>query len=79
MPLGPGKYDALATLVRERTEAAAVVVIVLDGNKGSGFACQADMSAVPALDQYLPNLLENVARQMREEMREAVSAREAES
>lgn len=42
MPQGPGKYDDLATHVRVSTNAAAVVVIVFDGNKGSGFSMQAE-------------------------------------
>ncbi len=40
MALGPGKYDDMATHVRENTDAAAVVVIVLNGNKGNGFSVQ---------------------------------------
>lgn len=38
MAEGPGKYDDLVTLVREKTGAAGVLLIVLDGNKGSGFS-----------------------------------------
>lgn len=41
MAEGPGKYDDLATLVRERAEAACVIVTVIGGNKGSGFSIQA--------------------------------------
>lgn len=40
MPLGAGKYDDLASHVREQTEAAAVLVIVLEGKGGSGFSAQ---------------------------------------
>lgn len=40
MPRGPGKYDDMATLVRERVEAKAVVVIVFEGNRGNGFSIQ---------------------------------------
>jgi hypothetical protein len=38
MAEGPGKYDDLTTLVRERAKAHAVVVIVVEGTKGSGFS-----------------------------------------
>jgi hypothetical protein len=65
MPLGPGKYDDLATLVRERagiTEDGGVIVIVLGGNRGNGFACQADLRTT----LLLPDLLEDMARQIRE-------------
>jgi FAD/FMN-containing dehydrogenase len=42
MARGPGKYDDLATHVREATDADIVVVIVFGGTKGSGFSLQAD-------------------------------------
>lgn len=65
MPLGPGKYDDLATLVVERvgtTElGGGVVVIVLGGNRGSGFSVQADLVTTVAL----PAILENVAAEIR--------------
>ena len=58
---GPGKYDDLATLVRERADAEAVVVVVLGGNKGSGFSVQ-------ATDQWvsykLPELMRALAEQI---------------
>ena len=60
MPDGTGKYDAYATLVREGTDAKCVVVIVLDGYKGSGFAVQSVAEAMPAA--VLAQLLRNVAR-----------------
>jgi hypothetical protein len=65
---GPGKYDDICTLVRERvgiTDATGggVIVIVLGGNKGNGFACQADAMTTLAL----PALLEHVVHQMRAE------------
>jgi hypothetical protein len=65
MPMGPGKYDDLATLVRERagiTEDGGVIVIVLGGNRGNGFACQADLRTT----LLLPDLLEDMAKQIRE-------------
>ncbi|MCK1670340.1 hypothetical protein [Bradyrhizobium sp. 150] len=67
MPLGPGKYDDVCTMVREQvgtgtSAGSGVILIVLGGNKGSGFSCQADIEALTAL----PHILESVARQMRE-------------
>ncbi len=40
-PVGPGRYDDLATYVREKTDAECVVVIVFGGDKGSSFSLQA--------------------------------------
>jgi hypothetical protein len=62
MALGPGKYDDLCTMVREQAKAKGAVIIVLDGEHGKGFSCQADLRATLAL----PDILESVARQMRE-------------
>lgn len=39
MPVGPGKYDDVATRVRELTGAEAVALIVVGGVKGTGFSC----------------------------------------
>lgn len=60
--LGAGKYDDEATLIRERTKARGVIVIVLDGNRGSGFSCQAPIDVT----LKMPDLLELVARDIRE-------------
>jgi hypothetical protein len=54
---GPGKYDDACTAVRVATEASAVVLLVIDGNQGSGFSVQ--VSGGVAL--HLPNLLRVVA------------------
>lgn len=40
MPKGPGVYDDLATVCLEQSQASAVIVIVLGGTRGSGFAVQ---------------------------------------
>jgi hypothetical protein len=58
MPVGPGKYDDLATLVREQADAKAVVVIVLGGTAGSGFSVQSVEGDISA---RLPALLRMVA------------------
>ena len=63
MALGPGKYDDLATLVRERAQARGAIVIVVDGALGSGFSVQADL----LLTMTLPALLRAVAAQIEEE------------
>ena len=67
MALGPGKYDDLCTYVREQVgidvnvNGGGVVVMVLGGNRGSGFAVQADI----ATTLKLPDLLEHMAREIR--------------
>jgi hypothetical protein len=62
MTHGPGRYDDLATLVRERTEADGVVVMVFGGKSGDGFSVQADLettSALPAILRQLANQIED--------------------
>ncbi len=57
-----GKYDGLATLVRETANAHMVMVVVVGGNKGNGFSVQ-------AVDRKLiadvPALLEHIAKDIR--------------
>lgn len=66
MAMGPGKYDDLCTLVRERAgikDVGGAIVIIMGGQSGSGFSCQGD----PTTMRALPDLLEDVARQMRQD------------
>lgn len=65
MALGPGKYDDLCSRVREEAGAAAAFVIVINGTKGSGFSLQTDN---PLLLAKLPDLLEDMARQLRDDV-----------
>jgi hypothetical protein len=64
MAAGPGKYDDLATTIREQTHATGVIVIVVGGDKGEGFAVQADLSTVLAL----PAILRTMADQIEQDM-----------
>jgi len=62
MTTGPGKYDDMATLVREATKAACVVVIVVGGNRGDGFSVQtADIRQTFTI---MPRVLRSVATQI---------------
>jgi len=54
--LGPGKYDQLATHVREQAQALGVVVLVLEGAHGSGFSVQAPATVAMRLPQLLRQL-----------------------
>jgi hypothetical protein len=65
MTHGPGKYDQFATYVRVHTEAAAVVVIVIDGNKGEGFSVQADETVVLKLPAMLRALADEMDRDLK--------------
>lgn len=62
MTIGAGKYDDLCTIVMEKSEAEAVLVVVLSGNKGHGFSMQ---MLRPELVKMVPDLLEDVAKQIR--------------
>jgi hypothetical protein len=62
MAFGPGKYDDLCTLVRERAKAHGAIVIVIGGEHGYGFSCQADLRTT----LKLPEMLEDIAKQIRE-------------
>lgn len=64
--IGPGKYDNICTIVREKTDALTAIVIILDGNKGSGFSIQTHRIGVVNVDA-LADMLENIARQLRTE------------
>jgi hypothetical protein len=67
MTFGPGKYDDLCTLVREKAgvdEDGAAVVIIIGGNKGPGFCVQATLEA----SMLLPDILESVAKQIRKDI-----------
>jgi hypothetical protein len=60
MPRGPGKFDDLATIVREQANAEGVIVIVLGSPAGSGFSIQAS----PDVTAWLPELLRDIAGQI---------------
>lgn len=66
MPMGAGKYDELCSYVSEQAGISPVtgggaIVLVLGGNRGSGFSCQVDFRT----SRLLPGILEEVARQLR--------------
>jgi hypothetical protein len=65
MGIGAGKYDDLCTHVREQAHAEGALVIVFDGDKGSGFSCQAPIEYM----HKIPAILEETIRQMRNDMK----------
>lgn len=62
MAFGPGKYDDEATKVRASTQASGVIVIVIGGDRGEGFACQATLEVTLTL----PKMLRSIADQIEE-------------
>lgn len=64
MTMGPGRYDDVCTKARELAKAKGTLLIVLDGEKGNGFSCQADLKTM----SQVPDILENIARQIRADM-----------
>ena len=61
MPLGPGRYDDLCTLVREQANATGAIVIIIGGPAGDGFSCQGDIATL----LRLPGMLEDIAAKIR--------------
>lgn len=59
--IGAGKYDEECTIVREKTNASGVILLVMNGDRGAGFSCQGDLGSMAVM----ADLLENVAKQMR--------------
>jgi hypothetical protein len=66
---GPGKYDEIATVARESTDAMALVLIVFNGNKGSGFSVQSESDV---WIKILPDMLEAMAKQIREDLKATI-------
>jgi hypothetical protein len=66
MTEGPGKYDELASLVRNVADARAVIVVIIDGMLGSGFSVQ---SLGTDLTKEVPKLLRELADQIDEDMK----------
>lgn len=63
---GPGKYDDLASLIREQAKAETVMVIVINGDKGHGFSVQ---SHNPEMLPVLPKILRDVAEEMERDLK----------
>lgn len=57
--IGPGKYDDAATAAREKS-GGAVILMVLEGNHGSGFSVQSPAEVIA----FLPDILRDVANKI---------------
>lgn len=62
MMIDAGLYDELCTLVRERTEAQGVMVVVLGGRIGNGFSVQGPVELNYALPSLLRQLADDIER-----------------
>lgn len=69
MPFGPGKYDREATDLLQKIHAQAVVVMVIDGDKGSGFSVCLDQHGLWRDTEALPCILRSVAEHMEADFR----------
>jgi len=58
--LGPGKYDDLCTKARQEAEAAGAILLLMDGNKGTGFSAQLTLDHMFAI----PGILRQMADQI---------------
>ncbi|MBB5205217.1 hypothetical protein HNQ51_002536 [Inhella inkyongensis] len=63
------KYDDLCTYVREKSKARGAFVMVMDGEKGHGFAVQASSEDLERLPGMLRNLAAQVESRIRTELR----------
>lgn len=63
--IGPGKYDDLATQAREQAKAEGVIVIVLKGEHGSGFSCQANLEVTLALPRMLRMMADDIEKDLK--------------
>ena len=66
MPLGPGKYDDLCTMVRRKAKAHGAMVLVIGGERGSGFSVQADIVQTMQLPQTLRSLAQQIEDSFKE-------------
>lgn len=70
---GPGVYDDLATMVRERTNAAGVMLFIREGDKGDGFSVQfVDVFFLAALPDFLRGMADLIEKQMESHIEEIV-------
>jgi len=64
MAYGPGKYDSLATLVRRRARARAVIVLVMQGDHGNGFSVQGDDESMRIIVPLLRTMADDIEKDL---------------
>jgi demethoxyubiquinone hydroxylase (CLK1/Coq7/Cat5 family) len=65
MPAGGGKYDTLATLARQAAFADGIVMLIINGDMGSGFTVQAESY----IGKHLPGMLRDMADEIENTMK----------
>lgn len=62
MAIGPGKYDDVVTDVRTKTQADGVLLVVVNGSRGTGMSAQLSIG----MTLSLPTILRDIAAQIEE-------------
>ncbi len=60
--IGSGKYDLICSELRRRTKAKGAMVIILDGNKGSGFSCQLPADSITKIPDALRQMATEIEK-----------------
>jgi hypothetical protein len=63
---GPGRYDNLCSHVQMATQAQGIVLIIVNGNLGSGMSVQGLGEVMPSV----PDLLRQVANEIEKDMKD---------
>ena len=65
MALGPSKYDEIATVARAAAMARGVILIVFEGEFGSGFSLQTnDLRLAASTPKILRDLADSIEKDM---------------
>lgn len=67
--IGPGKYDDACTAARVVANAEVAIVMILNGDKGSGFSIQGELGTRLTLEQ-VAGFLETIAAEMRRDAKQ---------
>jgi hypothetical protein len=62
--IGPGKYDDACTAARVVANAEIAIVLILNGDKGSGFSVQGHLGTKITVEE-IAGFLEAIAAEMR--------------
>lgn len=64
--LGPGKYDTECTAVRESTKARGCILLVIEGDKGTGFSAQLDLETTIKIPSLLRGMADSIDQDLKE-------------
>jgi hypothetical protein len=63
--LGAGKYDDICSEIRNKTNAVGTILIVVNGNRGSGFSCQMPYEELAKLPDVLIDVAESIKQDIK--------------